>query len=93
MITKIRVLIFQLFLLTVLSFSTLSQQPVIGVIKVIISPDHKDWIYKLNEEAKFSVQVLKYGNPVDNVIIDYETGPETLPDIIKKGVSAKEREN
>jgi len=58
---------------------------VIGVVKVIISPDHKDWKYKLNEEAKFSVQILKYGNLVENVPVDYETGPETLPEIIKKG--------
>jgi cephalosporin-C deacetylase len=87
--TNIKMLFLQLITLTVLSFNAFSQQPIPGVIKVIISPDHKDWIYKLNEEAKFSVQVMKYGNLVDDVTIDYETGPETLPDVIKKGVVLK----
>ena len=83
-----------LFLLSVISitFSLIasSQLPAIGVIKVIVSPDHKNWAYKLNEEAKFSVQVLRNGNLVDNVVIDYETGPETLPEIVKKGIVLKD---
>ena len=73
-----------------ITFNALPQLPPLGVIKVIVSPDHKDWNYKLNEEAKFTVQVLRNGNPVDNVSIDYETGPETLPDVIKKGVLLKD---
>jgi cephalosporin-C deacetylase-like acetyl esterase len=60
-----------------------------GLVKVIISPDHKDWTYKLNEQAKFSVQVLKYGNLMEDVIIDYETGPEAIPDVKKEGVVLK----
>jgi len=87
--TRIKTLFFQSVLLAIFSLNALSQQPVIGVVKVIISPDHKDWIYKLNEEAKFSVQVLENGNLVDNVTIDYETGPETLPDVVKNGVVLK----
>jgi cephalosporin-C deacetylase-like acetyl esterase len=43
----------------------------------------------VNEIAKFSVQVLKYGNLIENVIVDYETGPETLPDVKKEGVVLK----
>ncbi len=64
-------------------------QPATGLIKVIVSPDHKDWTYKLNQEAKFSVQVLKYGNLVENVSVDYETGPEAFPDVKKEGVVLK----
>jgi cephalosporin-C deacetylase len=74
-----------LITLTIDSFS----QSNTGLVKVIISPDHKDWTYKLSEEAKFSVQVLKYGNLVENVTIDYETGPEAFPDIKKEGVVLK----
>ena len=59
------------------------------LIKVIVSPDHKDWTYKLNETAKFSVQVMQYGNLLENVTIDYETGPEALPDVKKEGVVLK----
>jgi cephalosporin-C deacetylase-like acetyl esterase len=60
-----------------------------GIVKVIIAPDHKDWTYKLNEKATFSVQVLKYGNLVENITVDYEMGPETLPDVKKEGVVLK----
>lgn len=59
------------------------------MIKVIVAPDHKDWTYKLNETAEFSVQVLKFGNLLDNVTIDYEAGPEMLPDIKKEGIVLK----
>ncbi len=79
-----------LLFITSLAFNAYPQLPLLGVIKVIVSPDHKDWSYKLNEEAKFSLQILRNGNLVDNVTIDYETGPETLPDVIKKGVLLKD---
>ncbi len=74
--------------LALLAVNAISQSNT-GLIKVIVAPDHKDWTYKVNEQAKFSVQVLKYGNLVDNVTVDYETGPEALPDIKKEGVLIK----
>lgn len=80
-----------IFLSLLLSSFTLNIFSQVGtpLIKVIVSPDHKDWTYKLNETAKFSVQVLKYGNLMENVIVDYETGPETLPDVKKEGIVLK----
>lgn len=86
--TRIRSLFLFSVLTILFSYNALSQ-PVTGLIKVIVSPDHKDWVYKINEEAKFSVQVLKFGNLVDNVTINYETGPEMLPDVKKEGVVLK----
>ena len=85
---KIERLLLQSILLVTLSLNALSQ-PVTSLVKVIVSPDHKDWTYKVNQEAKFSVQVLKYGNPLENVTINYETGPETMPDVKKEGVVLK----
>jgi cephalosporin-C deacetylase len=85
---KITRLSLQLILLITLSFNALSQ-PATDLIKVIVSPDHKDWTYKVNEEAKFSVQVLKYGNLLENVTIGFETGPEMLPDTKKEGIVLK----
>lgn len=87
---KIKFLFLLLFLLSILSFNALSQVPSIGVIKVIVSPDHRDWAYKLNENAKFSVQVLKFGNTIENVTVDYAAGPESMPVIMKKGVVLKD---
>ncbi|MCE5344676.1 MAG: acetylxylan esterase [Bacteroidales bacterium] len=81
-------LLLQSVLLIALSVTAISQ-PATTLVKVIVSPNHKDWTYKVNEEAKFSVQVLQYGNLLENVIVDYETGPETLPDVKKEGVVLK----
>lgn len=86
--TKFTRLLFVSFLFIAISLNAFSQSNT-GLVKVIVSPDHKDWTYKLNEVAKFSVQVLKYGNLVENVTVDYETGPETLPDVKKEGIVLK----
>ncbi len=85
---KTRRLILQSVILMALSLNALSQ-PATSLVKVIVSCDHKDWTYKVNEEARFSVQVLKYGNLMDNVVIDYEAGPEMIPDRKKEGVILK----
>ncbi len=84
-ITKLAV---QILVYATFSLSVFSQSNT-GLVKVIIAPDHNDWTYKTGEQAKFSVQVLKYGNLLDNVTIDYETGPEMLPDVKKEGVVLK----
>lgn len=87
--TKItRIILQSLFLITI-SANAISQSNT-GLIKVIVAPDHKDWTYRVNEEARFSVQVLKYGNLLENVTIDYESGPEQLPDIKKEGIVLKD---
>ncbi len=85
---KIKRLIILSAILIAISFSGLSQSNT-GLIKVIIATDHKDWTYKVNETAKFSVQVLKYGNLLENVTVDYETGPEAFPDVVKSGMVLK----
>jgi cephalosporin-C deacetylase len=82
-------LLIQSIFLVALTLNALSQ-PVTSLVKVNISLNHKDWTYKVNEVAKFSVQVLKYGNLMENVTIDYETGPEMLPDVKKEGVVLKD---
>ena len=86
--TKVSRMLLQAFLLTTLTLTAFPQAGT-PLIKVIVSPDHKDWTYKVNEQAKFSVQVLKYGNLIENVIVDYEAGPETFPDIKKENVVLK----
>jgi cephalosporin-C deacetylase-like acetyl esterase len=77
-----------MLLLIVISINATSQ-PATTLVKVIVSPDHSDWTYKVNETAKFTVQVMQYGNLMENVTIDYEAGPEMLPDIKKEGVVLK----
>jgi cephalosporin-C deacetylase len=85
---KIAIRLFIIALLGIVP-ATIFSQVGTPLVKVIVSPDHKDWTYKVNETAKFSVQVLQYGNLVDNVTINYETGPEVFPDVRKEGVILK----
>lgn len=69
--------------------------PAVGQIRgnnitVTVTPDHKDWNYKVGEKAQFVVNVLRSGTLIDNAVIDYEAGPEMYPDVTKKGVTLKD---
>lgn len=85
---QIRKLFIQSVLLITLSINALSQ-PATSLVKVIVACDHKDWTYHVKEEARFSVQVLQYGNLMENVTVEYEAGPEMLPDKKQAGVISK----
>lgn len=58
-------------------------------IRVVVSPDHADWVYGLNEKSTFTIQVWKAQNLLPGVTVDYELGPEMYPTEIKKGVVLK----
>lgn len=60
------------------SMTLLVGQPVEKYIKVIVAPDHSDWIYKKGESVKFTISVLKNGNYVPNVKVKYELGEEKM---------------
>jgi cephalosporin-C deacetylase-like acetyl esterase len=68
-----------LFLLSwVLSAFILTAQPIEKLVKIVVAPDHADWVYKPGEAARFQVSVLKNSEPVSNVKIKYEFGPEMI---------------
>ena len=59
-------------------------QPVAG--RIVITPDHADWLYKPGEKAKFRVSVLKNSVPVNQVKISYECGPEMMTPVKAESV-------
>lgn len=59
-------------------------------ITVTVTPDHKDWNYKVGETARFKVAVLRSGTLVDNAKVDYEAGPEMYPSVKKQGQTLKD---
>ena len=59
-------------------------------IVVTVTPDHKDWNYKVGEKAQFVVNVLRSGTLIDNAVVDYEAGPEMYPDVKKQNVTLKD---
>ena len=61
-----------------LSFFFLSAQPVEKLVKIVVTPDHANWVYNLGEKANFQVTVMKNSEPIQNVKIKYEFGPEMM---------------
>lgn len=45
----------------------------------VTTPDHNNWLYQLNEEAKVEVSLYEYGILKDNTEISYTIGPELMP--------------
>ena len=58
-------------------------------IIVTVEPDHQDWNYQVGETATFTVEVRRSGTLVNNVSIDYATGPEMYQDV-RKSLTLKE---
>ena len=66
------------FLYMVFAIQENFAQPIEQVVKIIIAPDHNDWFYHTDEKVKFNVTILQYGNPLKNVKVKYEVGPERM---------------
>ena len=76
-------------LLTALLVLPLQAQVIGSQIVVTVEPDHKDWNYRVGETASFVVEVRKSGTLLDDVVVDYEAGPEMYADT-KKTVTLKD---
>ena len=76
-------------LLTVLNMLPIEAQIRGNSIVVTVEPDHQDWNYRVGEIAKFTVEVRRSGTLVNDVTIDYATGPEMYQDT-KKTVTLKD---
>ncbi len=72
---------FFLFVLLIAGTTGIAQTPI--AVKIIVAPDHTDWLYRTGEKAKFTVTVLKNGNPLPNASIYYEIGPERMQPVKK----------
>lgn len=66
--------------------SIICSQPSQRVVNVVVAPDRMDWKYEVGEEVTFTVQVIRNGNLMKDIIVDYELGPECFPNVIKKNV-------
>ena len=80
--------LFVCFSVFFISFSiTVYSQPTEQMIKVVVAPDHSDWLYKIGEPVKFSISVLQYGNPLKNAVVRYSIGPEKMGAIKKDSLA------
>lgn len=71
--------LFWTLLLTTVSILFTHAQPPEKFIKIIVAPDHTDWVYKLNEKASFKVSVTQSGEPVAVTNVRYAVMPEKMP--------------
>ena len=78
-------ILFLLCLLAGMNLTTLKAQIRGNNITVTVTPDHKDWNYRVGETARFKVAVLRSGTLVDGATVDYEAGPEMYPTVKKQG--------
>ena len=63
--------------------SQINAQPVEKLVKVVVSADHKDWVYKIGENVKFTIAVYKNGSLLNDAHVRYEIGPEKQSPIKK----------
>ena len=61
-----------------LSGFILSAQPIERLVKIVVAPDHANWVYKPGEKASFQVTVMKNSETIQNAKIRYEFGPEMI---------------
>jgi cephalosporin-C deacetylase len=78
------------FLLFFLSSFLLFAQPIEKLVKIVVTPDHANWVYKPGEAARFQVTVMKNSEPVQNVKIKYEVGPEMMTPVKRDSVVLKD---
>ena len=50
-----------------------------ATVRVIVTPDHRDWTYAPGEAVLFSVAVTADNEPVDGVTLAYTVGPDMFP--------------
>ena len=68
--------LFLLFLLSGIQESF--AQPAEQLVKVMVAPDHTNWESRPGEKVKFTVNITQSGNPLKNVKVRYEIGPEKM---------------
>jgi hypothetical protein len=66
-------------LLLILLPVSLLAQPAERLVKVVVAPDHSDWIYKTGEPVRFIISILRHGNPISGASVTYKIGPELMP--------------
>ena len=79
-----------IFLFIFLTSSTLFSQPVERLVKIMVTPDHANWLYKTGEPAKFRIVVMKNSEHIPNIKIWYEVAPEQMVPTKKDSVLLKE---
>ncbi len=55
-----------------------AQLPPEKSIKIVVTPNHENWLYNMGEKATFSIAIYKKGTLVENTKVGYEVGHEKM---------------
>ena len=72
MIKRLFLVLISLFSLSV----TAENNPYRDDVLWVVTPNHADWLYAVNEPASLEVRVFRYGMPVPDLALEYEIGPD-----------------
>lgn len=81
---NIRILLCVLIHSCLITFSY--AQPPEQEVKIMLAPERADWTYKTGDPVNFTVSIFKNGNPLKDIWIRYETGPERMPAQVKDSI-------
>ena len=65
-------------------------QPVEQFVKIVVAPDHADWLYKVGEPVTFAVSVYRNNVLLKNARLRYEVGPEKMEPTQKATVTSND---
>ncbi|MFC5409613.1 acetylxylan esterase [Larkinella bovis] len=80
---KYALLVYLYLLVTVCALAQPAERP----IKIVVAPDHTNWLYRPGESVKFTISVLQNGNPIKGARVSYEVGPERMEPTKKETVT------
>lgn len=82
----------KLIILSFLCCVYLTVNAVEPVVKVLVTTNHVDWVYNLNEKVKFRISVEQDGKVLNGAKVQYEIGPEKMTPTIKNEIVLKNNE-
>jgi len=56
-----------------------AQTPDTNAVRLVVTPDHSDWLYNVGDTAQFKVSLLRLGKPVPNARVRVSFGMERMP--------------
>lgn len=79
---------FSLLVLCIAAFvANVVAQDSIGTYQIRVSLDRADWLYEINQPAKFSIGVTLNNTSVSGLTIKYSCGPEAMPPVVEKAAT------
>ncbi|UHG93520.1 acetylxylan esterase [Spirosoma oryzicola] len=65
-------------------------QPSERFVKIVVSPDHADWQYKIGEPVRFTISVYRNNVLLKGAKLRYEIGPEKMEPTKKETVTLRD---